>query len=205
MLDPFGLVTARSDGLNPLDLLTLPRADVDSDAEMLASLLAVGHQFSREPFWDTTAKGLLAGLIAHIANGAPGERHLGDLRDWLFHHDMDYAIAVALDRKEIKSRMAHDHLVAYLAAPHEQTRPCIRTTASSYISVLGSQQVAECLHASTFRLRTCTKESRSSIFIVIPPEKLDSHKVLLRLVDRHAADGGHAADGDAAAKNAVPP
>ncbi len=79
VLDPFGLVTARSDGLNPLDLLTLPRADVDSDAEMLASLLAVGHQFSREPFWDTTAKGLLAGLIAHIANGAPGERHLGGL------------------------------------------------------------------------------------------------------------------------------
>ena len=43
VLDPFHLVTARSDSLNPLDLLALPRSDFDSDAEMLASLLAVGH------------------------------------------------------------------------------------------------------------------------------------------------------------------
>ena len=47
---PLSRRTDRSDSLNPLDLLTLPRSDFDSDAEMLASLLAVGHRIlQREP------------------------------------------------------------------------------------------------------------------------------------------------------------
>ena len=134
VLDPFHLVTERSDSLNPLDLLTLPRADSDSDAEMLASLLAVGNEYSKDPFWNTTANGLIAALIAHIASYPPKERHLGQLRGWLYHHDMELAIARMLDDNAVKSRMARDLFIAYLAAPHEQTRPCIRTMACSYIS-----------------------------------------------------------------------
>ena len=118
VLDPFHLVTARSDSLNPLDLLTLPRSDIDSDAEMLASLLAVGNEYAKEPFWNTTANGLIAGLIAHIASYPPNERHLGQLREWLYHDDMDMAIARMLDDNAVKSRMARDQFIAYLSAPH---------------------------------------------------------------------------------------
>jgi type IV secretion system protein VirD4 len=181
VLDPFHLVTQRSDSLNPLDLLTLPRADVDSDAEMLASLLAVGHQFSTDPYWNTTANGLTAALIAHIASYAPKERHLGHLRGWLFHHDMDMAIAEMLDKSAVKSRMARELFIAYLTAPYDKTRPCIRTMACSYISALGSDQVVESLRASTFRLQDVYDGRPLSIYIVIPPEKLESHKALLRL------------------------
>ena len=181
VLDPFHLVTQRSDSLNPLDLLTLPRADIDSDAEMLASLLAVGNQYGKDPFWNTTANGLTAALIAKITNNPPHERHLGLLRAWLYHDDMDMAIARMLDLNEVKSRMARDQFVAYLAAPHEQTRPCIRTMACSYISALGSDQVVATLRASSFRLLDVFEGKPLTIYIIIPPEKLESHKVLLRL------------------------
>jgi type IV secretion system protein VirD4 len=181
VLDPFHLVTARCDSLNPLDLLTLPRADIDSDAEMLASLLAVGNEYAKEPFWNTTANGLIAGLIAHIASYPPNERHLGQLREWLYHRDMDLAIARMLDDNGVKSRMARDQLIAYLSAPPEQTRPCIRTMACSYLSALGSDQVIETLRASSFRLQDVYDGKPLSIYIVIPPEKLESHKALLRL------------------------
>src|SRR5262249_38890949 len=143
VLDPFHLVTDRSDSLNPLDLMTLPRSDIDSDAEMLASLLAVGNAFEREPYWNITANGWIAGLIAHSASGAPQERHLGQLRAWLYHQDLDMTIAKTLDAGAVRSRIAWDQFVAYLAAPPEQTRPCIRTTACSYVSALGSEQVVE--------------------------------------------------------------
>jgi type IV secretion system protein VirD4 len=83
VLDPFHLVTRHSDGLNPLDLLTLPRSDPDSDAEMLASLLSVGNKFEREPYWNITANGLTSALIAHIGSYPAKERHLGHLRGWL--------------------------------------------------------------------------------------------------------------------------
>ena len=181
VLDPFHLVTDRSDSLNPLDLLTLPRSDSDSDAEMLASLLAVGHGFEREPYWNTTANGLIGGLIAHIAGSAPKDRHLGQLRAWLYHDDLDMAIARMLDQGVVKSRMARDQFVAYLSAPHESTRPCIRTTACSYLSALGSEQVVETLRSSSFRLQDVYDGKPLSIYIVIPPDKLESHKALLRL------------------------
>ena len=181
-LDPFHLVTAHSDSLNPLDLLALPRSDVDSDAEMLASLLAVGNQYTKDPFWNTTANGLTSALIAHIASYPPKDRHLGQLRGWLYHeHDMDYAIAKMLDENGVKSRMGRDQFIAYLAAPHEQTRPCIRTMACSYINALGSEQVVDALRASSFRLLDVFEGKPLSIYICIPPEKLDSHQALLRL------------------------
>jgi type IV secretion system protein VirD4 len=181
VLDPFHLVTDKSDSLNPLDLLQLPRADFDSDAEMLAQLLAVGHEFSTDPYWNITANGLISALIAHIASYEPRDRHLGQLRAWMFHQDMDLAIATLLDKNAVRSRMARDLFVAYLTAPAERTRPCTRSTASSYLSVLGSEQVLETLRTSSFRLQHFYEGRPLSIYIVIPPEKLESHKSLLRL------------------------
>jgi type IV secretion system protein VirD4 len=180
-LDPFQVVTEKSDGLNPLDLLTLPRSEIDSDAEMLASLLAVGHASVTDPFWNATANGLIAGLIAQIAGYPPAERHLGQLRSWLYHQDMELAIAKALDNNAIPSRMAREQLIAYITAPHEATRPCIRTMACSYINALGSDQVVRTLRASTFALLDVFEGKPLTIYLIIPPDKLDSHKALLRL------------------------
>jgi type IV secretion system protein VirD4 len=181
VLDPFHLVTTHSDSLNPLDLLDLPRSDFDSDAEMIASLLAVGHEYSRESYWNDTANGLISALIAHIASYERKERHLGQLRAWLYHDDMDLAIATMLDDHAVKNRMARELFIAYLTAPRETTRGCIRSMASSYIGALGSEQVVETLRTSSIRLQDVYDGRPLTIYIVIPPEKLESHKALLRL------------------------
>jgi hypothetical protein len=77
------VLAQRYQGLNPLDVFDLPGAVVDSNAEMMASLLSVGHQFSRDPFWSDSAPGLVGGLIAHIGTGTdhdkPEERTLNRL------------------------------------------------------------------------------------------------------------------------------
>jgi type IV secretion system protein VirD4 len=181
VLDPFLQVMAVSDSLNPLDLLRLPRSDIDSDSEMLASLLGVGHEFSSDPYWGTMANGLSAALIAHIASYPPKERHLGHLRRWLFRHEMDMAIARMLDEQEVFSRMARDKFIAYLAAPSDRTRPCIRTMACSYINSLCSDAVESCLDQSTFSLLDVYDGKPLTVYIVIPPDKLESHRALLRL------------------------
>jgi type IV secretion system protein VirD4 len=181
VLDPCHLVTERSDSLNPLELLDLPRSDPESDAEMLASLLAAGHEYCADPFWSDAANGLLAGLIAHIASYPPGQRHLGHLREWIYAQHMDDAIAALIDNNMVKSRMARDLLSAYLAAPAERTRPCIRTMACSYLTAFGSEQVVQTVRSSSFRLQDVYDGKPLSIYIVIPPDKLESHKSLLRL------------------------
>jgi type IV secretion system protein VirD4 len=181
VFDPFQLVTTQSDSLNVLDLLMLPRSDFESDSEMFASLLAVGNEYKTDPYWNTMANGLIAGLIAHIATYPPQERHLGQLRAWLHHQDLDMAIASMLDKDQVRSRMARDLFIAYLSAPPEQTRPCIRSMACGYVSVLGSEQVLRTLRSSSFRLQDVYDGKPLTIYIVIPPEKLESHKALLRL------------------------
>jgi type IV secretion system protein VirD4 len=182
VFDPFHIAVERSAGLNPFDLLSLPGSNVECDAEMLATLLSAGHEFRTDPFWNDMANGLVGGLIAHVATtGSPANRHLGRVREWLFNDDMDMAIARALDANAVPNRMAREQLVSYLAAPIDRTRPSIRTVACSYVNALGCANVAETLRASTFNLRDVMDGRRMSIFICIPPDKLESHKSLLRL------------------------
>jgi type IV secretion system protein VirD4 len=182
VLDPFHVVTETSDRLNPMDIFGLDKSILDCDSEMLASLLSVGHHFRDDPFWSDSASALMAGLIAHIAaTSPPEERTLNKLRGFIYHDDMDYAIAVMLDKDEVTNKMARDELVAYLAHPAERTRPSVRSTASTYVKVLGSAEVSETLGQSSFDLQDVVDGKPLSIYIVIPPEKLESHKALLRL------------------------
>jgi type IV secretion system protein VirD4 len=180
ILDPFGVMTNHSGGLNPLDLFELPGAAVDSDAEMFANLLATGFESAKDPYWHIAASGVTGGLIAHIAT-TESDPHLGRLREWLFHEDMDLKIAKTLDAKAVRCRMAYEQFVGYLAAPAEQTRPCIRSMACSFVNALSSDKVAKTLQTSTFNLRDLLDGKPLSIFLVIPPDKLESHKALLRL------------------------
>ncbi len=182
ILDPCGLTPAQGDSFNPLDLLTLPGTHADAVAQMLATLLADGHRFQSDAFWTDMANALIGGLIAHIATAYPPQhRHLGQLRHWLYHQDMDLALATALDRGEVRSRFAHDQFVAYLNAPVEKTRPCIRVTACSHINALCSEPAARALGSSTFRLRDWYEGKPLTIYLIIPPDQLESLKPLWRL------------------------
>jgi type IV secretion system protein VirD4 len=182
VLDPFRVVTDRSDRLNPLDIFDLDRSILDCDAEMLASLLAVGHHFSTDPFWNDSANGIVSGLIAHVASTSPPpERTLNKVRSFVYADDLDYTLAVMLDTKAVTSQFARDEIVAYLSHPSDKTRPSVRSTVSTYIKALGSEAVAASLEPSSFALRDVVEGKPLSIYLVIPPEKLESHRALLRL------------------------
>jgi type IV secretion system protein VirD4 len=183
VLDPFGLVTQKADKLNPFDLFGVPGSDPESDAEMLAAQLAVGHEFSTDRYWEDTGRGLVSGLIADVATSSPAEkRNLCTLRELLYNDDLDYTLAVALDtRKKNMSPLARDEFVAYLAAPADKTRPCIRTTATTFVKCLGSTAVSRSLERSTFQLNDLLHNKPMTVYLVLPPEKLHSHRALLRL------------------------
>jgi len=185
VLDPFGLVTAKdkADRLNPFDLFKVPGSDAESDAEMVAAQLAVGHEFTSDRYWEDTGRGLVAGLVADIATSyAPEKRNLCALREMLYNDDLDYTLAVALDtRKKTMSPLARDEFIAYLAAPSDKTRPCIRTTATTFVKCLGSSAVSRSLEKSTFDLCDLLNNKPMTIYLVLPPEKLLSHRGLMRL------------------------
>ena len=65
-LDPFHVVEDATDGLNPIDVCSLPGADVTTDSQMVAHLIASGNQNSREPFWDLNGCGLVNGVNGNV-------------------------------------------------------------------------------------------------------------------------------------------
>ncbi|HKI38089.1 MAG TPA: type IV secretory system conjugative DNA transfer family protein [Gemmataceae bacterium] len=182
-LDPFGVVDDDGDGFNPLDVFDLPGADPECDAQMLAELLSTGNRGVKDPFWDLNACGLHSGLIAHVATGKPRpERHFNEVRKYLMADDAVYSMAVLLDTAgKSMNRMAHDEIAAFLQMSERDTRPGVLATANSYIKPFLSERVVKALQASSFDLNDVVRGRPLSIYLILPPDKLHSHRGLLKL------------------------
>ncbi len=185
VLDPFERATrgrCTGDKFNPFDIFKLPETIVDADANMLAWQLAAGHSFSRDPFWDIVGSSFLFGIIAHVATGVPqAERNLNRVLKYLYSDDVVYNLAVLLDSKTVVCPHAHREIASFLQLPERDTRPSVLATALSWVKSLNTRCVETCVESSTFDLHDLLEGKPISIFLCIPPDKLTSHKALLRM------------------------
>jgi type IV secretion system protein VirD4 len=181
LLDPFQAVGRRTDSLNPFDLFDRPGALLDADAEMLASLLAGDAGFHKEPFWDNWGRSLMAGVIAAVAEtGGPADRHFGRVREILMSDDAVYNLATLIENHDNLNRLSKQNISSFLPIT-EQTRSGILSTAQSYLKVVNSDSALRSLTRSTIDLDMVREGAPMTIYIVIPPDKLESHGALLRL------------------------
>jgi type IV secretion system protein VirD4 len=185
VLDPFEKATRgqhSGDKFNPFDIFRLPGTIVDADASMLAWQLAAGHSFSKDPFWDIVGSSFLFGLIAHVATGVPlPERNLNKVLSYLYNDDVIYNLAVLLDSKTVICPHSHREIAAFLQLPERDTRPSVLATALSWVKSLNTQCVEDTVKSSTFDLQDLLDGKPISIYLCIPPDKLTSHKALLRM------------------------
>ncbi len=181
LLDPFGAVSKKTDSLNPFDLFDRPGALLDADSEMLASLLAGDVGFHKEPFWDNWGRSLMSGVIAAVAEtSTKSERHFGKVREILMSDDAVYNLAALIESHDNLNRLSKQNISSFLPIT-EQTRSGILSTAQSYLKVVNSDSALRSLSRSTISLDAVRKGDPMTIYIVIPPDKLESHGALLRL------------------------
>ncbi|MFN4144384.1 MAG: type IV secretory system conjugative DNA transfer family protein [Runella sp.] len=182
-LDPFQCVESHSDSFNPLDLRFLPNADIESDAQSLADMMAAGNRFTKDPFWDNSACGLMSGLIAFIlACEEDAKKNLNTVREIIASDDAVYNLAVKMDTFGKKMpRMAYEEFCAFMNMPERETRPSVLATANSYLKPLMGTRVSRTLQSSSFDLNDVRLGKPLTIYLVIPPDKLNSHAGLLRL------------------------
>lgn len=173
---PFG---GKIDTLNLFDYFSLPGSRLETDAEMFTSLIGSGHGSEKEPYWSDSANGLIAGLIACMVScGNPSMRTLTRL---LYADNLAMHLARQLDAKREGSRLAHDEFVAFLGIPEEKTRPCVLSSAQACLKGMATDDVADSMENSTISLRRILAGDPLTLYIIIPPEKLHSHRALLRL------------------------
>lgn len=182
-LNPFGVHDKESDALNVMDVFDLPGIDVETEAQLMAELFSQGLKGTKEPFWDLTATMLLAGVIGYVASVCPPEeRNLTTVRNILFDSDAVYRLALILDTHgKQMPKAAYHQLAAFLAMPDQNTRPSTLATANSYLTPFLSEDVNRVTSQSTFKLTDFRDGAPLSIYIIVPPDKLVSHRALLKL------------------------
>jgi type IV secretion system protein VirD4 len=181
-LDPFGVVGPETDSLNAMDILGLCGADFESDCQVLGDILATPLGSTKEPFWDIYGRAIHSGLIAIAAsNDNVIERTLNAVIDRLQNDDVVYNWALHLDKAgDSVNKMARNEIAGVLAMP-EITRGGVIATAQSYIKALMSPAVQRTLQASSFSLQDVVDGKPLSIYLIIPPDRMQSHRALLKL------------------------
>jgi len=79
------------------------------------------------------------------------------------------------------SEDARQEFAIFLQHPSKETRPSIQSTASQHLRLFGSKAVRRATDCSTFDLQDVIDGEPMTIYIIIPPTKLESHRSLLRL------------------------
>jgi type IV secretion system protein VirD4 len=181
-LDPFGVVGGTA-AYNPLDLIDASAAEANDDAWMLADMLVVTDvRANDEAFWTEEARALLAGLILHTAaSPRPELRTLTQMRSSLTLPPDQFQLLL----KEMLASDAAGGLVARAAArllqKADRERSGVVSSAQSYTHFLDSPRMAQVLGRSSFALSD-VKRGRMSLYLVLPPERMDSYRGWLRVM-----------------------
>lgn len=199
IVDPWRLVKpapqheGAPDAINPLQVTLTDSEDLGDDCATLAELIAGEAPVStQDPFWRECALHLMTALIgwawvrARITGQAqPDDGTLGAVWSLLHHDDMTYHLAVILDTQgkhpDFPS-FVREGFVNFLGHEGEKVRTSVRSEAVSLMRVFASQRVQQATAGTTVPLDTLREGGAVSVYLVIPPDKLESHSRWLRIV-----------------------
>ncbi|AKS41371.1 type IV secretory system conjugative DNA transfer family protein [Wenzhouxiangella marina] len=181
-LDPFDTIADDHPNarFNPLDLIDGRLPSAAEDADMLAEALSYQTSNDRDPFWHVRGKQLLAGLILHVATcRAPVLRNLGEVHYLLNQSEDDFKFTL---KEMANSRVeAVRQTVAILSHSAERMAASIQAMSQTNLGFMSGEQVKTATGDSDFDLAAITRGDPVSIYLLIPPEKLESHGALLRI------------------------
>lgn len=178
-----------SAAFNPLDRLPPDSPDLGEDAALLAEALVHDPPGQvAEAHWNEEAKALIAGLILYVASKEHSElRSLGRVRELLtLPPDRFDAL---LDRMQDSG--AAGGLIARAANRHlgksDREAAGVLSSAQRHTHFLDSTRMGQVLGRSDFQFEDL-KAGVYTVFLVLPPERLNTHARWLRLMVAQAID-----------------
>ena len=182
-LDPFGVSGRPAARYNPLDHLDPDGLDLAEDANTLADALvhdAPGQ--AGEAHWNEEAKALIAGLILHAVTHEPADRRvLATVREYLTLAPARFAELLALMQNSIGAgglvaRAANRHL----GKSHREAAGVL-SAAQRHTHFLDSPRIVAATSGSDFAFSDL-KERTGTVFLCLPPDRLDTYARWLRLL-----------------------
>lgn len=188
ILDPWGEVNRRYGDLageketiarfNPLSILDPKSPDYADDLAYLADAIII-NQTSKDPFFDDSARALVAGLISYLVEKYGQAATLGMVRVLLTKTSADLA-DIAEEAASFGPQSLAARKLERFAEP-SKTNANIISTALVQTDFLDNNALEENLSFSDFSFEDLTNK-KATIYLVLPVDKLETHGRWLRLL-----------------------
>ena len=180
LLDPFGICKDQAHCFNPLELIDPTRPDAFDQARAMVELLMPGHAFLTDPFWETSAQTLIAAVALHVVAARPPVLKNINEVVYLFNQSMeDFGFTI---KEMIKSDC---EVVRQTANGYSGTEPkvmaSILSTARAGLAPFASDSFSQMSMNTGLPIQGIIDGDDISIYLVLPPERLDTHGRFLRL------------------------
>ena len=183
VLDPFDISGQPSAAFNPLAGLDPDSLDLAEDAALLADALVHDPPGQGgEAHWNEEAKALIAGVILYVVcEERPEARTLATVRELLTLSPGDFAASLAIMQESSSAgglvrRAANRHL-----GKSEREASGVLSSAQRHTHFLDSVRINGTMARSDLRFADL-KETKATVFLVLPPERLDAYSRWLRLM-----------------------
>lgn len=166
--------------INPFDCLDAASPDFESDCFAAARLL-MGSLMGIDPFWHCNGEDVLARIIAFVCRYLPAEsRTLAGIIGFLCDTDMAYRMAVALDTQvPATDRFVAEGFAHFLGHERDKVQSSVRSTAMQRMTPFSGSQVDAATSSTSFDPQAFIDGAPMTIYLVIPPHKLDAYGTLL--------------------------
>lgn len=183
ILDPFGVTGMPASAYNPLGRLDAESLDLGEDAASLAEALVMdppGQQ--SEAHWNEEAKALLAGLIMFaVAHEDQDRKTLATVREYLTLPPEKFRTLLGL----MQDSAAAGGLIARAAnrflGKSDREAASVLSSAQRHTHFLDSPRIVAATARSDFQF-SALRHDLTSIFLVLPPNRLDAYSRWLRLL-----------------------
>jgi type IV secretion system protein VirD4 len=178
-LDPFRTATRTPDTLNPLQFIDVNGPTAPDDCRAVADQMVQRTGTEPDPFWNLGAISMITALIALTLFLDEKDRNLQTVRLLLSDEERREKLlrhmATVTEWGGMLARLCQQALVH-----RDKQLAGILAAANTHMSFLDTMAVAESTRSSSFDLADLFK-GKMSVFLVLPPQYLDSHSGLLRL------------------------
>jgi len=179
IVDPMGVTSETSAYLNPLDLVDTRYEDCADIARRFAILLCPDGTH-KELFWQGHARTLISAFVLHACADYPkGARNIKTVREIArraFSSPCDVA-----DEMELSSHPEPRAAAETLRNTESRLMGNIMSCVLQPLDVFAGESVERTMSRSSFDLEGVTRGDPLSIYLVLPPHMLSTHKVAMRL------------------------
>jgi type IV secretion system protein VirD4 len=183
ILDPFGVTGLPASAYNPLGRLDGESLDLGEDAASLAEALVMdppGQQ--SDAHWNEEAKALLSGLIMFaVAHEEADRKTLATVREYLTLPPEKFRALLEL----MQDSTAAGGLIARAAnrflGKSDREAASVMSSAQRHTHFLDSPRIVAATARSDFQF-SALRHDLTSIFLVLPPNRLDAYSRWLRLL-----------------------